>query len=69
MTAPIRSFLAMEPQIQMLYMVGRRTGIFHRLADLDDAELRAHAEKALAAHRVTRDNVNEWTAEMMRRFI
>ncbi len=69
MTAPIRAFLAMEPQRQMLYIVGRRTGIFHRLADLDDDELRAHAEKALAAHEVTLDRVEEWAAGMMRRFI
>lgn len=69
MTAPLRAFLALEPQAQMLYRVGRRTGIFTRLADLDDAELRGHAEKALRAHRVTRENVETWTAEMMQRFI
>jgi radical SAM superfamily enzyme YgiQ (UPF0313 family) len=69
MTAPIRDFLAMEPQAQMLFIVGRRTGIFHRLADLDDAELRGHAEKALAAHRVTLDNVEAWGGKMIQRFI
>jgi radical SAM superfamily enzyme YgiQ (UPF0313 family) len=69
MTAPIRDFLAMEPQAQMLFIVGRRTGIFHRLADLDDAELRGHAEKALAAHRVTLDNVEAWAGKMIQRFI
>ena len=69
MTAPIQSFMAMEPQTQMLYLVGRRTGIFNRLVDLDDAELRGHAEKALAAHRVTLDNVEAWSSEMMQRFI
>ncbi|MEJ2202127.1 MAG: radical SAM protein, partial [Desulfuromonadaceae bacterium] len=40
MTAPIRTFLTMEPQTQMLYIVGRRTGILNCLADLDDIELR-----------------------------
>jgi hypothetical protein len=69
MTAPIRSFLAMAPQAQVLYMVGRRSGIFSRLSDLDDAELRGHAEKAMAAHGVTLDNIDSWAAEMMQRFI
>lgn len=69
MTLPIRSFLALDPQMQMLYIVGRRTGIFHRLADLEDTELRIHAEKALVAHRVTCEDVEEWAADMMQRFI
>lgn len=69
MCAPIRAFLAMEPQLQMLYMVGRRTGIFSRLSDLDDPELRGHAEKAVMAYGVTPENVESWTAEMMQRFI
>lgn len=69
MTAPIRTFLTMEPQMRMLYIVGRRTGIFHSLADLEDSELRLHAEKALRSHRVTSDNVDVWAAKMMQRFI
>jgi hypothetical protein len=69
MAAPIRDFLNMQPQEQMLYMVGRRTGIFTRFADLDDKELRGYAEKALIAHRVTLENVENWAAATMHRFI
>lgn len=69
MTAPIRSFLSLDPEQQLLYQVGRRCGIFSRLTDLDDAELRGHAEKALVAHQVTLENVEDWAAEMMQRFI
>lgn len=69
MTAPIRSFLGMEPKRQMLYIVGRRSGIFHCLADLDDVELRGYAEKAVVAHRVKIENVDAWAAGMMQRFI
>jgi len=69
MTEPIRTFMAMAPQQQLLYLVGRRTGIFTRLSDLIDVELRNHAERALVAHRVTLGNVESWTAEMMQRFI
>jgi histone acetyltransferase (RNA polymerase elongator complex component) len=69
MTAPIRTFLAMPPEEQLIYMVGRRTGIFSKLEDLHDSELRNHAEKARAAHRVTLDNVDDFTLEMMKQFI
>jgi hypothetical protein len=69
MAAPIRDFLNMHPQEQMLYMVGRRTGILTRLTDLEDQELRGQAEKALIDHRVTLENVETWTAETMRHFI
>jgi hypothetical protein len=69
MTAPIRTFMTLAPEEQLLYLVGRRTGIFSRLADLEDMQLRGHAEKALLAHRVTLKNVEQWTAEMMQRFI
>ena len=69
MTAPLRAFLAMPPEEQLLYMVGRRTGIFSKLEDLHDSELRNHAEKARTAHRVTLDNVDDFTLEMMKQFI
>lgn len=69
MMAPIRKFLAMAAEEQLLYRVGRRTGIFSQLEQLDDVDLRRHAEKARAAHRVTFENVKEFTAEMMKRFI
>ena len=69
MTAPIRDFLNMQLQEQMLYIEGRRTGIFSCLADLDDRVLCGYAEKALIAHQVTLENVETWAAEMMYRFI
>jgi len=49
--------------------VGRRTGIFSRLADRDDPELREHALGACRSFRVTPDNIDEFTAEMISRFI
>ena len=69
MMAPLRAFLAMPPEEQLIYMVGRRTGIFSKLEDLHDSELRNHAEKARTAHRVTLDNVDDFTLEMMKQFI
>ncbi len=69
MTAPIRKFLAMPAEEQLLYRVGRRTGIFSRLEDLYDPELVGHAEKARTTYRVNLDNVDAFTVEMMKRFI
>lgn len=69
MTLPIRTFLALPPEERLVYLVGRRTGIFAKLSDLHDPELRNHAERACAAHGVTLNNVDEFTADMMKRFI
>lgn len=68
-TAPIRRFLAMPAEEQLLYIVGRRSGIFSRLENLNDSELVKHAEKIRTAHRVNLDNIETFTAEMMKRFI
>ena len=59
----------MDAEEQLLYVVGRRTGIFARLADMDDPKLRAAAEQRRAAHRVTLDNIDAFTAEIMQGFI
>lgn len=67
--APIRNFLNLQPEEQLLYLVGRRSGIFSCVNDLVDAELRSHAEKALVAHQVNWNNVDDWAATMMQRFI
>ncbi len=68
-TAPIRRFLAMPAEEQLLYIVGRRSGVFSRPEDLGDPELFRHAEEIRSAYRVNLDNVEAFTAEMMKRFI
>ena len=47
----------MDAEEQLLYVVGRRTGVFARLADMDDPKVRAAAEQRRAAHRVTLANI------------
>ncbi|MCP4310958.1 MAG: radical SAM protein [Bacteroidetes bacterium] len=68
-TKPIKRFLAMPEDKQILYMVGRRSGIFSKLDDITDPHLLPHAEQAIIANRITSDNVDVFTAEMMKRFI
>ena len=67
--APFRKFLALPPEEQLIYRVGRRTGIFSRLDDLNDTELRGHAEQARKNYGVTLENIEAFTAEMMKQFI
>ena len=69
MTAPLHAFLAMPAKDQLLYIVGRRSGVFSRLEDLQDRELAGHAEKIRTAYDVTMENIGDFTAEMIRRFI
>jgi hypothetical protein len=69
MTAPIKKFLSMESERQVLYMIGRRAGVFRRLSDMCDPVRLRHAKNTLNAHNVNADNVDEFTAQMMRRFI
>jgi len=68
-TAPIRRFLTMPAEEQLLYIVGRRSGVFSRTEDLDDPELVRQAEKIRSDYRVSLDNVEEFVGEMVKRFI
>lgn len=69
MTAPVRRFLAMGPDDQVIYIIGRRTGIFSRLEQMDHPALREQAEITRAAHEITLENVDAFTSQMMMRFI
>ncbi len=69
MTAPLRKFLAMNPEEQVTYIIGRRSGIFSRLDDMDDPGMLKHAEKTRDAHQITLDNVDKFVAEMTKRYI
>lgn len=69
MIAPIKKFLAMPPEKQMLYRVGRRTGIFSNLNDLNHPDLVRQAEAAGLGYGVTPDTVDEFTDKMIKQFI
>ncbi len=69
MTSVIKRFLSMEIDEQRLYQIGRRTGIFSRLEDLNDPELRKYAERKYVDLKVTPQNIDHIVARFMRRFI
>jgi len=69
MKALLRRFLAMAPEMRRLYQVGRRSGIFRGLADLDDPGKLAEARETAAQLGVTEENIDEIVDELMKRFI
>jgi radical SAM superfamily enzyme YgiQ (UPF0313 family) len=65
----LRAFLAMEPERQSLYQVGRRLGFFSCLSDMESPHRLAKAEKTYQQLGITPDNVDEVIDELMKRFI
>jgi radical SAM superfamily enzyme YgiQ (UPF0313 family) len=69
MTAQIRAFLALDPEEQVLYRVGRRAGLFAGLADMADPHRRERALRLCREMKITPRNVDEFTDHMVKRFI
>jgi len=69
MVSVIKRYLSMGLEEQMLYQIGRRTGIFSRLEDLNDPELRKYAESKYSDFKITPQNVDRIVARFMKRFI
>jgi hypothetical protein len=68
MLAVVENFLSLNQDEQMIYQVGRRTGIFHGLEDLQDPCRRRRAEETIWKNRITPENVDDLMTELMRRF-
>ena len=69
MTSVIRAFLDLTPEDQVIYQVGRRLGLFARLADMTSPDRRARAEQACQLYGITPENVDRTIDELMKRFI
>jgi biotin synthase-like enzyme len=65
----VRRFLAMTPDRQCVYQVGRRLGFFSRLRDMENPRRLERAQKACKQFGITPENVDEVIDELMRRFI
>jgi len=65
----LRTFLAMAPERQCVYQVGRRLGFFSRISDMESPHRLKKAEKACRQFGVTWKNVDEVIDELMKRFI
>jgi hypothetical protein len=69
MTGVIRTFLAMEPNQQVLFQVGRRLGLFRRLSDMDSSRRLDRVDQVCKENAITPENVDDIIDEMMKRFI
>lgn len=65
----LRTFLAMDPERQRLYQIGRRIAVFSGLSDMENPRRLAKAERAYRELGVTADNVDEIVNELMERFV
>jgi len=65
----VRAYLALSPELQFLYRVGRRTGMFFGLKDLEDVDRMAQVRAICARYGITPDTADAVTDEMMQRFI
>ncbi len=65
----LENFLAMEPQEQCTYMVGRRLGYFTGLDDMKQPQKLAPVQQACRQFEVTPGNVDAVIEEIMRRFV
>jgi len=65
----INNFLAMDPERQSVYQVGRRLGLFSSLSDMESTQRLAKAEKMCRQLGITPDNVDDVIDELMKRFI
>jgi len=65
----LRTFLAMDPERQRLYQVGRRLGIFSGIGDMHDPRRLARAERFCLELGITPENVDQVSNELMKRYI
>ena len=69
MLALLDRFLALAPEDQCRFKVGRRLGVFNTLEDLSGARRRARVDQFCAQHGIRPDNVDSMVDEMVKRFI
>ena len=69
MTRVIRDFLALPPEEQVLYQVGRRLGLFTRLTDMALPDRRDRVAQACRQYGIHAGNVDAAIDELMKRFI
>ena len=67
--AKLDRFLSLSEQDQCRFQVGRRLGIFSRMADMDSPKRRAKVDAFCAQHGIGPENVDGVIDEMMKRFI
>ena len=65
----LRTFLAMEPEHQKLYQIGRRIGVFSCLADMANPYRMARAERVYLQVKENGEDIDKVIDELMKRFV
>jgi len=65
----IDAFLAMAPDQQCVYQVGRRLGVFMELKDMEDPNKQAYALRVCRHFGLTPENVDSFLEEQMKGFV
>jgi len=69
MLSKIESFFSLSPQGQIVYQLGRRTGLFKGVDDMKDISRYSRALSMSEKLKLTPDNVDHVISEMMKRFV
>jgi hypothetical protein len=69
MMVPVRKFLELSPQQQMVFSIGRRSHRLSTLADLDDPVKYRYAEQICTELGATIDNTDDIVDSIIKRFI
>jgi len=69
MVNPIREFLELDPEDQLLFCIGRRTHRIGRVCDLKAPQQRAYALQACTQLGATTENMDQVIDDLMQRFI
>lgn len=67
--AILQTFLDMDQQDRCHYLIGRRMGIFNRLADMENPQKMARVAQICKGNSITPDNVDKIVDQAMERFI
>ena len=65
----LRAFLAMDPEQQCLYQVGRRFGLFRGLADMRDPRRLSHAQRLAQTLGASPENIDRIVDRQVDQFI
>lgn len=69
MIAVMEAFLALPESEQIVFRVGRRTGIINKLGELNDVASRRQAEQIIAEYNIDANNIDDICDVLIKRFI
>lgn len=69
MIAVMEAFLALSEWEQIVFRIGRRTGVMRNLSDLKNENRRSHVKQVIARYDINRENVDSVCDDLMKKFI